>query len=319
MYNHKENLLKKLLLMGQQKAGKSSMHKVIFACAPPKDLMQIGVTTNVSQIQIKFMGNLKIHLLDIPGQPQLLKQYLTEFKETIFSNVEVLVYLFDVEMEGQSFTSEMNTFRSTLTNLSEYSPSSKVFILINKFDKIKESDKKMVFERKYKRIIQEAEGLNIEVKDVFATCIWDETLYKAWSQIVQNLLPERDIIRKSLKSLCNKCSCDEIVLFEKQSYLVIDFEDLSEKKDILKYERISNIIKQFKLSCKTAAIDIKTIMVKSKKFHVIIEEFTQNTFILLLFTDEKVYPAAIKHNLKYVQKLFKSNLGSDTDQLKLLL
>ena len=49
-------------------------------------------------------------------------------------------------MEGESFTSEMNTFRKTISNLSEYSPNSKVFVLINKFDKIKESEKKMVFE-----------------------------------------------------------------------------------------------------------------------------------------------------------------------------
>ncbi|CAD8136723.1 unnamed protein product [Paramecium pentaurelia] len=319
MLKNSENQLKKLLLMGQQKAGKSSMHKVIFACAPPKDLISIGVTTNVSQIQVRFMGNLRIDLLDIPGQPKLLKEYLTDFKDTIFCNVEVLVYLFDVEMEGEQFNSEMITFRSTLSNLSQYSPGSKVFVLINKFDKIKETERKMVFERKYKKIIQEAEGFNIEVKDVFATCIWDETLYKAWSQIVQNLLPDRDIIHNSLKSFCNQCNCDEVVLFEKQSYLVIDFVDVNEKKDILKYERISNIIKQFKLSCKMASIDIKKIMVKSQKFHVQIEEFTENTFILLLFTDEKVYPAAIEYNIQYAQKLFKSINGSETDKLKLLL
>ncbi|CAK55827.1 unnamed protein product (macronuclear) [Paramecium tetraurelia] len=319
MFNNTENQLKKLLLMGQQKSGKSSMHKVIFACAPIKELQQIGVTTNVSKINVRFMGNLHIDLLDIPGQPEEQKKYLFDLKETIFSTVEVLVYLFDVETEGEQFNSELITYKTTLSNLSEYSPGSKVFVLINKFDKIKESDRKMVFERKYKKIIQDSEGFNIEVKEIFATCIWDETLYKAWSQIVQNLIPDRDIIHNSLKTFCTKCSCDEVVLFEKQSYLVIDFVDVNEKKDILKYERISNIIKQFKLSCKMAQIDIQTIMVKSQKFNVQIVEFTDNTFILLLFTDEKVYPAAIQHNVQYAKKLFKSINGSETDKLKLLL
>ena len=40
-----------------------------------------------------------------------------------------------------------------------------------------------------------------------------------------------------------------MVLFEKTSLLIIAFHENKKSKDILKYERISDIIKQFKLVC----------------------------------------------------------------------
>lgn len=84
--------------------------------------------------------------------------------------------------------------------------------------------------------------------EFFGTSIWDETLYKAWSNIVQQIVPNMAFIRQQLFELCTICDADEVVLFEKQTFLIIAYFD---KKDrgMLKYERVSNIIKQFKLSC----------------------------------------------------------------------
>jgi len=69
-----------------------------------------------------------------------------------------------------------------------------VFILIHKIDQIKESEKMQVFDRKKKDIAEEAEGL-VLLKEFFATSIWDETLYKAWSKIVQHLIPHINTIK----------------------------------------------------------------------------------------------------------------------------
>ncbi|CAD8134189.1 unnamed protein product [Paramecium octaurelia] len=316
--NQNENKLKKMLLMGQHKVGKTSMHSIIFANTPPNQVMQIGLTVDVNQNSFKFMGNLKINLWDCGGQDKLLQEYFTTQKSTIFSNVEVLIYVFDVDKEGDLFIKELNDFKTTVTSLSECSPGAIVFVLIHKFDKIKESERKIVFERKYKEIIQRADGLNIEIKDVFSTSIWDETLYKAWSQIVQNLIPNINIIKESLKAFCQTCSCEEVVLFEKSTFLIIDFQETNEKKDIQKYERLSNIIKQFKLTCMKTQASIQAITVKSEKFTVYIDEFTENTFIMLAYTDPSIYPAAISHNVHHAQKLFESIQGSDTDKLKYL-
>jgi Ras-related GTP-binding protein A/B len=35
-------------------------------------------------------------------------------------------------------------------------------------------------------------GCKIRVRKFFGTSIWDETLYQAWSQILQNLIPNKE-------------------------------------------------------------------------------------------------------------------------------
>ena len=36
------------------------------------------------------------------------------------------------------------------------------------------------------------ENNKVKVKRFFTTSIWDETLYQAWSEIVQELIPNRE-------------------------------------------------------------------------------------------------------------------------------
>lgn len=98
-----------MLLMGRKEAGKTSMHSIIFANYPPRETMGIGYTVDINENKFRFMGNLTLNLWDCGGQvvalnllfvqDSLMKQYFTTQRETIFKNVEVLIYVFDVEKE----------------------------------------------------------------------------------------------------------------------------------------------------------------------------------------------------------------------------
>ena len=72
------------------------MHSIIFANYPAKETMGIGFTVDVAESKFRFMGNLTLNLWDCGGQDTLMKHYFNEQKETIFKNVEVLIYVFDV-------------------------------------------------------------------------------------------------------------------------------------------------------------------------------------------------------------------------------
>lgn len=43
--------IKKLLLMGRSKVGKTSMHAVIFGNSPPKDTIGIGFTVEINKLE----------------------------------------------------------------------------------------------------------------------------------------------------------------------------------------------------------------------------------------------------------------------------
>ena len=53
----------------------------------------------------------------------------------------------------------------------------------------------------------------------------------------------------SLKRFCETVNANEVVLFEKSTFLVISHFDAIGHDDDHRFEKISNIIKQFKLSC----------------------------------------------------------------------
>ena len=55
----------------------------------------------------------------------------------------------------------------------------------------------------------------------FGTSIWDETLFRAWSQIVYSLIPNVQLLETQLGDFADICGADEVVLFEKATFLVI--------------------------------------------------------------------------------------------------
>eukprot|EP01017_Pseudomicrothorax_dubius_P009333 TRINITY_DN1314_c0_g1_i6.p1 TRINITY_DN1314_c0_g1~~TRINITY_DN1314_c0_g1_i6.p1 ORF type:complete len:306 (-),score=68.12 TRINITY_DN1314_c0_g1_i6:227-1144(-) len=298
--------------MGRRRAGKTSMHAIIFANYPAKETMGIGFTIDVNESKFKFMGKFVLNLWDCGGQERLMKHYFSSQRETIFKNVEVLIYVFDISSDESK--EDMNDYKQAIANLAIYSKNAFVFPLIHKMDKIPEHERAAAFEQKKAEILEAS--ASVTVKEVFATSIWDETLYKAWSQIVQLLIPNLDTFKESLKQLSHICDCDEIVVFEKLTFLVIAYHDNRPKKDILRYERISNIIKQFKLSCGKLGTDIEQMTVKNSKFTVIIKGFTDNTYIMMVVSDPKVEKSAIELNIDSATSYFKThNRGSEMDNL----
>ena len=55
------------------------------------------------------------------------------------------------------------------------------------------------------------------------TSIWDETLYKAWSQIVHELIPNALQFDTSLNEFAENIEADEILILEKTTFLVNDY------------------------------------------------------------------------------------------------
>lgn len=80
-------------------------------------------------------------------------------------------------------------------------------------DKIKESEKAIRYNSKKDLINEKALEKDFTVRQFFGTSIWDETLYQAWSQIVQLLIPNMNFIKETLKNFCEISGCDEVVLF----------------------------------------------------------------------------------------------------------
>jgi len=102
--------------------------------------------------------------------------------------------------------------------------------------------------------------------------------------------------------------CDEVVLFERSTFLIIGYHDVRNKPDLLKYEKVSNIIKQFKLTCNKIGANIDNLVVNTPTFTSLIEEYTPTCNMMVIFSNPEVKTTAISINISNSGRYFDSKM-----------
>ena len=160
---------KKVLLMGKSGAGKTSMRSIIFANYMARDTMRLSPTlgililaacvtvhhfffkmlfpscylVDVEHTHVRFLGNLVLNLWDCGGQYRFYESYFDSQRDTIFRNVEVLIYVFDID--SVDLDNDITLFDGVLEALEQNSPTASIFVLIHKMDLVSEEDRERAF------------------------------------------------------------------------------------------------------------------------------------------------------------------------------
>lgn len=285
--------------MGKSGSGKTSMRSIIFANYIARDTRRLGATIDVEHSHVRFLGNLVLNLWDCGGQEAFMENYFASQRDNIFRNVEVLIYVFDVE--SREIERDMHYYQTCLEAILQNSPSAKIFCLIHKMDLVQEDQREMVFQDKQNDLINLSKPLECTC---FKTSIWDETLYKAWSSIMYQLIPNVHELECNLAKFAEIINADEVLLFEKATFLVISYHQRKDHKDVHRFEKISNIIKQFKLSCSKVAAALQSMEVKNKDYSAFIEMFTTNTYVMVVTSDTSITPELTLINIRNARKHF---------------
>jgi len=290
---------RKVLLMGRSASGKTSMRSIIFANYIARDTMRLGATIDVEHSHVRFLGNLVLNLWDCGGQEAFMENYFSSQRDHIFRNVEVLIYVFDIE--SRETEKDIKYYRSCLEAIRQNSKDAKIFCLVHKMDLVPEDQREQIFKLREGELKQSSLPLKIQC---FRTSIWDETLYKAWSSIVYSLIPNVKMLETHLDKFCQICEADEVVLFERATFLVISHATHSEHKDVHRFEKISNIIKQFKLSCSKSQAQFQCMEVRNTQFAAFIDVFTNNTYVMVIMSDPTIQSAATQINIEVARQHF---------------
>lgn len=285
--------------MGKNGSGKTSMRSIIFANYIARDTRRLGATIDVEHSHVRFLGDLVMNLWDCGGQEAFMENYFTNQRDHIFKNVEVLIYVFDVE--SREIEKDMHYYQSCLEAILQNSKEAKIFCLIHKMDLVQEDDRELIFTERENELKRRSLPLDITC---FKTSIWDETLYRAWSQIVYSLIPNVKQLEHHLNKFSEIIDSDEVVLFERATFLVISVSTRREHKDVHRFEKISNIIKQFKLSCSKSVAQFQSMEVRNSNFAAFIDVFTTNTYIMVIMGDPETSSAATILNIRNAKKNF---------------
>ena len=305
----------KVLLMGKAKAGKTSMKSIIFANYLAKDTSRLGPTIKIAHSTLRFLGDLQLDLWDCGGQDKFLQSYFESQRDMVFRNVAVLIYVFDVEslqkQKNGMIPEDFYEFNTALGAIRQQSPNAKIFCLIHKMDTIMPLHRKHeIFSSHAHQLQKEAKTFDLNIT-CFATSIWDETLFRAWSEIVRSLLQDQGALKEELRSLCLKSQADEIVLFEGATLLFIANVTSGTKvlNDQFRHERIANIVKQFKLRCNKARYLFREMTVENAKFTAYIGPFTKTTVVLAVISNPQIEIGAVTMNLERSKDTFEELLA----------
>lgn len=134
---------KKVLLMGKSGAGKTSMRSIIFANYLARDTMRLSPTLDVEHTHVRFLGNLVLNLWDCGGQYRFYESYFDSQRDTIFRNVEILIYVFDID--SGDLENDITLFDNVLEAMEQNSPDASIFILVHKMDLVAEEDRDRAF------------------------------------------------------------------------------------------------------------------------------------------------------------------------------
>ena len=214
-----------------------------------------------------------------------MENYLSQQRQHVFSNVGVLIYVFDIE--SRDFDRDLLTYRSIIAALSQFSSTASVYILIHKMDLVVPSQREDIYNQRVSEIQAKSDAFN---PTPFATSIWDQSLYKAWAEIIHDLVPNLDEIEKHLGSLGKIIEAEEVLLFERSSFLVVSswaskIGAMNPTTD--RFERLSNIIKNFKQTTSRytgtpkSAEQFVVFELKMARFSLFIVKFTTNTYLLV--------------------------------------
>jgi len=297
--------------MGKSGAGKTSMRSIIFANYMARDTMRLSPTLDVEHTHVRFLGNLVLNLWDCGGQYRFYESYFDSQRDTIFRNVEVLIYVFDID--SGDLENDITLFDGILEAMEQNSPDASIFILIHKMDLVSEEDRERAFTERSSLIQSRSQQFKMKC---FATSIWDETLYRAWSQIVYSLIPNVELLETQLDDFSTICAADEVVLFERATFLVISHISKlnSQQYDTHRFERISNIIKQFKLSCSKTQSQFQGMEVRNSQFTAYIDTFTGNTYIMVITAGagSKIPTTLTQLNIAAARKHFEKFIPENT-------
>jgi len=302
--------------MGKSGSGKTSMRAVIFSNSPASLTTRLGATIDYEQNHVRFFGDLILNLWDCGGQDAFMKSYLTTQKTTIFKDVGVLIYVFDVD--SKHLDKDLEYYRLVLGALAKESEDAAVFVLIHKMDLARNRD--AAFSKK-RDLIQE-QKLQFEPL-IFGTSIYDESLYEAWSHVVHVLIPNSVEISHHLSTFAAMCNASEVIMFERTTFLLIassrhatpasppSSQHITQlppgtPMNPKRYERTSEIMKAFKYSCSRLREDFHSMEIEMHGLTAVLDELTRTTYIMIIVHDTSIETEAIKMNVRLARPKFES-------------
>ncbi|KAK4509290.1 uncharacterized protein ATC70_007640 [Mucor velutinosus] len=228
----------RILLMGLQRSGKSSIQRVVFGKMPPQDTLLLESTTKIQKEDVT-RSFIDFQIWDFPGQVNYFDDTAYDARE-IFDTVGSLVFVIDAQ---DDYSNALHRLQYTIVKVWQVNPGITFEILIHKVDGLSDEyrdDVKIDIIRKMQEFlvdIDQEENIHLFYH---LTSIYDNSIYEAFSKIIQKLIRELPILEKLLDILRANSGVEKAYLFDTLTKIYIATDSTPVEMD--SYELCSDMI-----------------------------------------------------------------------------
>lgn len=273
------NNMKKIVLMGLSNAGKTCIYERVFEGKKPWELIHQTATKGISykDYEIGTMANPMIW--DLGGQQQYLDEYHGPLRKNIFRKASLLLYVVDIT-DYDRFESARIEFEWSVNQILLYNPNAKLNIFLHKSDLIHD---KSTLVSHMKKVF--ARNISHEIT-YHLTSIFNESLFKAWSDIIRELSPKSMFINSILKQLKNQKGVKDALVIEKSSGLACGSTIDADEEEII-VGMISLLIVTIDKVTRTMELEkFKEIKLKTDSNSLLLTEVNQDLILIIILLPE---------------------------------
>jgi GTPase SAR1 family protein len=177
-----EDFDNKVLFTGLSQSGKTSIIQVVFKGIEPEATKDLPPTVRYTR-QKKQLKGFEYYIVDVGGQIPYLEEIFDVLEETIFTNLNYLFYVVDVD-NIEVFYQAREYFALALKSVEKICMNATVVVLAHKMDLIPEEERDAKIER-----ISEIFFLDsLENVKIYGTSIYEDSIF----DVMKKVLVEKD-------------------------------------------------------------------------------------------------------------------------------
>jgi GTPase SAR1 family protein/predicted regulator of Ras-like GTPase activity (Roadblock/LC7/MglB family) len=205
---------KKIILMGLANAGKTCIYERVFEGKNPSELLRSVATKGILYRGYDIGKFTKPIIWDLGGQRKYLDEYHGPIKEKIFNKAAILLYIVDAT-DVERFDEARKEFEWAVQQISLTNKKPIIHIFLHKIDLVQRKTETIQY-------LKQLFTQNLSCKNmVHPTSIYDESLFKGWSEIIRDISDKSTFINTLLKQLKNQDQIKDVLLVLRKNGLAI--------------------------------------------------------------------------------------------------
>jgi len=271
--------MKKIVLMGLANAGKTCIYERVFEGKKPWELMQSTATKGIDYREYNVGAITKPMIWDLGGQQQYLDEYHGPLRRNIFQKASVLLYVIDVS-DVDRFENTRLEFEWSANQILSSNRNASLNIFFHKIDLIHDRNALIPY---LKNILSQ----NISHKiNFYATSVFDESLFTAWSGIIREISPKSIFINSILKLLKDQDGVNEALLIEKTSGLACGSTIDGSQEDVVIGMISLLIVTCDKVTKNMKLQSFKEFRLRTSSNYLLLTDVTQDLMLVILLNSK---------------------------------